>query len=159
MERHPERTEWILDEPTSKLHTFTIVFQTFVFMQLFNMINSRTFDHCNVFESFFTSCFFPAFMIIVFAFQMLLVSFGGRLIRVYPLPIKDSAICLAFAASGLVWGLLFRAIPSTCFDCLVRKEKKLSSSSSIVSMQWMRSYDLKHISYFKHTHNKYFFLL
>ena len=135
MKRHPERTEWILDEPTSKLRTFSIVFQTFVFMQLFNMINSRTFDHCNVFESFFTSCFFPALMIIVFAIQMLLVSFGGRLIRTYPLPIKDSAICLAFAASTLVWGLLFRALPAACFECLVRKEKKISSSSSFVSMQ------------------------
>ena len=55
---------------------------------------------------------------------MLLVSVGGRVMRTYPLPIKDSAICLGFAASTLVWGLLFRALPAACFRCLVKKEPK-----------------------------------
>ena len=131
MGRHPERVEWTLDEPTSKLRTFTIVFQTLVFLQLFNMINSRQLDHCNVFENFFTSCSFSVFLVVIFAIQMLLVSFGGRMIRTYPLPIKDSAICLALAASTLVWGLMFRVLPAALFGCLVRKERRLSNYSLI----------------------------
>ena len=46
---NPERTEWKLFEPTVKLEAYTIVFQTFVFMQIFNMINSRKLSEYNVF--------------------------------------------------------------------------------------------------------------
>ena len=91
-------------------------------MQLFSMINARQFGHCNVLEKFCSSCIFPTVLIIAFGFQMLLVSVGGRVMRTYPLPIKDSAICLGIAASALVWGLLFRALPAACFRCLVKKE-------------------------------------
>ena len=38
-----------LGEPTERLRALTIVFQTYFFMQIFNMINSRRIDECNVF--------------------------------------------------------------------------------------------------------------
>ena len=50
---NPERTEWKLFEPTVKLEAYTIVFQTFVFMQIFNMINSRKLSEYNVFAGLF----------------------------------------------------------------------------------------------------------
>ena len=33
---NPLRTDWVLQEPTTKVELYTIVFQVFVFMQLFN---------------------------------------------------------------------------------------------------------------------------
>ena len=33
---NPDRTDWVLQEPTTKVELYTIVFQVFVFMQLFN---------------------------------------------------------------------------------------------------------------------------
>ena len=60
--------------------------------------------------------------------------------RTYPLPIEDSVICLVFAASTMLWGFLFKALPAVLFSCLVRKEKKIAHSSfgesSFVSHQW-----------------------
>jgi len=36
IDAHPEHTDWVLQEPTKKVELYTIVFQVFVFMQLFN---------------------------------------------------------------------------------------------------------------------------
>ena len=124
---HPERADWTLDEPTNKLRTLTIVFQTLIFMQLFSIINSRKLSDYNVFENFLREgvcpLFIPVLLIIMFGIQMLLVSFGGRWMRTYPLPIQESAICLAIASSTLVWGVLFRAVPASYFACLVSTKK------------------------------------
>ena len=120
---NPERVNWTLGEPTNKLRTLTIAFQTLIFMQLFSIVNSRKFNDCNVFENFlhegFCPFFLPVLLIIMFGIQMLLVGFGGRLMSTYPLTIQESAICLAIASSTLVWGLIFRAVPASYFACLV----------------------------------------
>ena len=121
------RADWTLDEPTNKLRTFTIVFQTLIFMQLFSMINSRELNKCNVFKNLLASSFcpffFPVCLLLIFGIQMLLVSFGGRWMRTYPLTIQDSAICLAIASSTLLWGMLFRTVPASYFGCLVSAKK------------------------------------
>ena len=124
---HPERADWTLGEPINKLRTLTIVFQTLIFMQLFNIVNSRKLNDCNVFENFlregFCPLLIPVLLIIMFGIQMLLVGFGGRLMSTYPLTIQESAICLAIASSTLVWGVLFRAVPASYFACLVSTKK------------------------------------
>ena len=124
---HPERSDWTLGEPTNKLRTLTIVFQTLIFMMLFSIINSRKFRECNVFENFLSEGFLPlklpVLLIIMIVLQMLLVSFGGRWMRTYPLPIQESAICLAIASSTLVWGIIFRALPTKYFTCLVSRKR------------------------------------
>ena len=119
---NPSRTEWVLNEPTEKLHAYTIVFQTFVFMQIGNMINSRKISECNAFEDFFARRLFLVVLVAALSIQMLLVSFGGRLMRTYPLPISESAICLAIASSTMIWGMVIKAIPATWFKCLVRNK-------------------------------------
>jgi len=47
-------------QPTNKCELYTIVFQAFVFMQLFNIINARKLGNkdYNVFESFFNNGYF-----------------------------------------------------------------------------------------------------
>ena len=113
-----------LGVPTERLRAMTIVFQTYFFMQIFNMINSRRIDDYNVFENLTQSYALILVILLALGIQMLIIAFGGRLMRTYPLSIKDSGICFAIAASSLLWGIIFRLIPASWFKCLVREEQK-----------------------------------
>jgi len=129
MAKHPERTEWELYEPTAKVEGYTIVFQTFVFMQLFNQINARKLGEreWNVFSNFFNNFMFIFIIIITFAVQMLIVEFGGRYMRAYPLSMKDNGICMAIASFTLVWGLVLKAIPARWFGWIRLEEKEMTA--------------------------------
>jgi Ca2+ transporting ATPase len=54
---------------------YTIIFQTFVFMQLFNQINSRKLGErdFNVFAEFFNNSMFIIILIATFAIQIVIV--------------------------------------------------------------------------------------
>ena len=54
-------------------HANTFVFNTFVFMQLFNEINARRPDALNVFDGFWKNRYFVSVLIVTVAFQVLLV--------------------------------------------------------------------------------------
>jgi magnesium-transporting ATPase (P-type) len=61
--------------PTQKLLHYTMTFQIFVFMQLFNQINARLLgeDEFNVFAGIFKNKYFVAVALITFVVQMLMV--------------------------------------------------------------------------------------
>ena len=75
-------------EPTEKVTLATIVFQTFVMLQLFNQINSR-----KVAASFPIKCgcysapnwTFWGLWVLTLGAQLLVVQYGGRYMRVVPL--------------------------------------------------------------------------
>ena len=75
------------DDPTEKLHHYTIIFQAFVFMQIFNQINSRKLekDEYNVFENFCNNPFFFLVLVLTVVIQTLMVIFGGKAIQTIPL--------------------------------------------------------------------------
>jgi len=75
-EEDPTRlSEFTLDEATNKCHVYTIVFQAFVMMQIFNMINARKLlnDELNVFASFFNNFRFVFILILILVVQLILV--------------------------------------------------------------------------------------
>lgn len=133
---HPERTDWVAFEPTTKVEGYTIVFQTFVFMQLFNQINARKLGEkeYNVFAQFFNNWMFILILIATFAIQMLIVEFGGRYMRAYPLSMKDNGICAAIASFTLVWGLILKCIPAKWFGWIRLEEKEMSAQEEQESM-------------------------
>jgi len=126
---NPLRTEWKLYEPTQKVEGYTIVFQTFVFMQLFNQINARKLGEkeWNVFANFFNNFMFIAIIIVTFAVQMLIVEFGGRYMRAYPLSMRDNGICMAIASFTLVWGLILKCVPARWFGWIRLEETEMSA--------------------------------
>ncbi len=68
---------------------YTMIFNTFIFMQVFNEINCRKIgEHeFNVFSSFFNN---PMFFLIIFItvfVQILLVQYGGEAVKCTPLSI------------------------------------------------------------------------
>ena len=136
MAANPDRTEWEVYEPTAKVEGYTIVFQTFVFMQLFNQINARKLGEkeWNVFAEFFNNCMFILILIGTFAIQMLIVEFGGRYMRAYPLSMKDNGICAAIASFTLIWGLILKLIPAKWFGWIRLEEKEMSAQEEQESM-------------------------
>lgn len=54
VDRHPEYSLW---DPTPKCYMYTIVFQAFVFMQIFNLLNARNLGDkdLNIFRNIFAS--------------------------------------------------------------------------------------------------------
>jgi Ca2+ transporting ATPase len=72
------------NEPTAKAHHYTILFNTFVMMQVFNEINCRKIqpDEYNVFAGFFNNFFFLLIIFISVAIQILMVELGGAIVKV-----------------------------------------------------------------------------
>ncbi|GAA0138370.1 primary active transporter [Lithospermum erythrorhizon] len=62
-------------DATAILNTF--IFNTFVFCQVFNEINSRDMEKINVFRGFFSSQVFIAVVAATIAFQVLSISIGA----------------------------------------------------------------------------------
>jgi Ca2+-transporting ATPase len=105
----------IEDEGVDREHNrnvlYTIVFNTFVFMQLFNEINARRIDRrWNCFERFFSN---PIFLVIVggtIAAQVLLINVGGIAFRVIRLNWKYWLISIGFGLSMFPFGVILRVL-------------------------------------------------
>lgn len=69
---------------------YTIIFNAFIMMQLFNMINARKLGErqFNVFSNFFNNWMFLAIYALMWAVQLASVEWGGRPLRCVPLSLE-----------------------------------------------------------------------
>jgi len=114
---------------TEKAHLYTIVFQTFVFMQCFNQVNARKLGDrdFNVFEGFFNNWLFLAIMVLTFAVQICMVQFAGLFATVTPLNWDDQLVCLGLGSFSLLWGLIIKVImPARWFQFLAMNEAEMT---------------------------------
>lgn len=74
-------------EHTQKMLHYTFIFQVFVFMQIFNLINSRKIakDEINVFKHFLNNPWFICIFFLTVVIQITLVEFGGTAVKTYAL--------------------------------------------------------------------------
>jgi magnesium-transporting ATPase (P-type) len=90
----------------------TIVFNTFVFCQIFNEYTARSiYDEIVIFKGIDRN---PVFMLISFltiALQILIVQFGGKFVNCAPLNINEWLACVIIAFNGIPVGVLMRFIP------------------------------------------------
>jgi len=68
-------------------HHFTIVFNAFVFMQVFNQFNARKLEEgeYNVFSGLFTNIPFIGIVVLTIVVQLMMVEFGGKMVKCWPL--------------------------------------------------------------------------
>ena len=101
------------DDPTKEpsIH-FTLFFNTFVFMQLFNEINCRKLrcDEWNVFTNFQNNNIFHIVLAITLMAQVLIVELGGKALMTKPIGVTNYIICIIAGAGALGWGVLFRIL-------------------------------------------------
>ena len=105
------------DPPT--VH-FTIIFNVFVLMTLFNEINSRKIHgERNVFKGLFSNPIFCVIWVTTLISQVLIVQFGGRAFSTAPLNGTQWAICVALGLSELLWGQVPRRSLSPALTLLL----------------------------------------
>lgn len=90
-----------------------MIFNTFVFMQIFNEINARKLkaDEINVFSNFFNNWLFIIIEVVTIGVQILLVHYGGRAMKCSRLTMHQHLICVGIGMFSLVVGLIVKLIP------------------------------------------------
>jgi Ca2+ transporting ATPase len=91
---------------------FTIIFNTFVFMQLFNEINARTVhNESNVFDRFFSNYVFIGVMFVQTLLQIIIAQFGDIVFNTSGLEAYQWFWCFFLAAGELIVHQLLILIP------------------------------------------------
>uniref|UniRef100_A0A1W7RAY7 Calcium-transporting ATPase n=1 Tax=Hadrurus spadix TaxID=141984 RepID=A0A1W7RAY7_9SCOR len=92
---------------------FTIIFNTFVMMTLFNEMNARKIHgERNIFEGLFTNPIFYSILLITAGAQIIIVQLGGYAFSTAALTLDQWFWCIFFGCGVLVWGQLITCIPT-----------------------------------------------
>ncbi|XP_054242627.1 plasma membrane calcium-transporting ATPase 1 isoform X15 [Indicator indicator] len=93
---------------------YTIVFNTFVMMQLFNEINARKIHgERNVFEGIFNNAIFCSIVLGTFIVQIIIVQFGGKPFSCSELSVEQWLWSIFLGMGTLLWGQLISTIPTS----------------------------------------------
>ncbi|KEF50966.1 Ca2+-transporting ATPase [Exophiala aquamarina CBS 119918] len=104
----------------------TLVFNVFVWMQIFKLVNSRRIDNkLNIFQGLHKNWLFMLMFTIMAAGQVLIVFIGGDAFVVTRLNGAQWAISLVLGFMSIPMGILIRLIPDIVADTLMRWMGKL----------------------------------
>ena len=109
----------------------TMVFNTFVWMQIFNEFNNRRLDNkLNIFEGVLRNPFFIVINCIMVAGQIMIVFVGGEAFQIKRINGTQWAICILCALPCLLWAVVLRCIP----------DKHAATVFSFADKVWMALY-------------------
>lgn len=104
---------------TQKLRHFTFTFNIFVFLQIFNIINSRKIDgELNVFSSFFNNCLFIFIIFFTIGVQVFIIDFGSKATKTTALNTMENLVCIGIGFSSLIVGFFIKFLPLKLFQCV-----------------------------------------
>jgi P-type Ca2+ transporter type 2C len=96
------------------VHQSTLVFNAFVWMQIFNALNCRRIDnHLNILEGIYKNWLFMGILGIMIGGQLLIVFVGGAAFVVKPLTGAQWGISIVIGLLSLPAGALIRCIPDS----------------------------------------------
>ncbi|KAL1301415.1 hypothetical protein AAFC00_005672 [Neodothiora populina] len=99
----------------------SIVFNTFVWMQIFNEFNNRRLDNkFNIFTGIHRNWFFIIVNCIMVGCQVAIAFIGGKAFSIVRINGVQWAICIVVAALCLPWAVLVRCFPDPWFDATAR---------------------------------------
>ncbi|KAJ5130506.1 uncharacterized protein N7515_006545 [Penicillium bovifimosum] len=94
----------------------TVVFNTFVWMQIFNEFNNRRLDNkFNIFEGMFKNYWFLGINAIMVGGQVMIIYVGGQAFEVTRLSASLWGICIVCSIACLPWAVVLRLIPDRHF--------------------------------------------
>lgn len=96
-------------DSTMVLNTF--IFNTFVFCQVFNEINSRDMEKINIFRGIFGSWIFIGVMVATVVFQVIIVEFLGTFASTTPLSWQLWLLSVSIGAVSLIVAVILKLIP------------------------------------------------
>lgn len=99
----------------------TVIFNTFVWMQIFNQFNNRRLDNkFNIFTGIHRNKFFIGINIIMVGCQIAIIFVGGQAFSITRLDGTQWAISIVIALFGLPMGVLVRLVPDARFETIAR---------------------------------------
>ena len=127
---------WYIEDASD--YHYTLIFNAFVFAQVFNEINSRKCNgELNVFDGFFTNSIFVGVIFMTVILQILIIQFGGIAFRTVPLNPSEWFITVLIGFGSLPLGLILRVIPVPVLDAwgFGEVEQKLRSEAKLARMR------------------------
>ncbi|KAK4506107.1 hypothetical protein PRZ48_004072 [Zasmidium cellare] len=107
----------ILNYPFDGTEIRSVVFNTFVWFQVFNMFNNRRLDNkFNIFVGIHRNYLFIIVCGIMIGCQIMIMFVGGRAFQIERIGGKDWGISLVIAALCLPWAILVRLFPDWLFE-------------------------------------------
>lgn len=100
----------------------TVIFNTFVWMQIFNEFNSRRLDNkFNIFEGIHRNQFFIFINFLMVGLQVVIICFGAQAFQITPggLDGNQWAISVIIAMVSLPWAVVIRLFPDAWFAAIV----------------------------------------
>ena len=98
------------DELNTQLNT--MVFNTFVWMQIFNEFNNRRLDNkLNIFEGILKNYFFMGINCVMVGGQIMIIFVGGRAFQIQRINGSQWAVCILCALPCILWAVVLRCIP------------------------------------------------
>jgi len=95
---------------------FTLIFNAFVMMTLFNEINARKIHgQRNVFVGFFSNPIYYVIWIVTFISQIVIIEWGGQAFSTAKLSVEQWVWCILFGVGTLVWQQVITTIPIGSF--------------------------------------------
>lgn len=123
-----------------KLTHYTLIFHSFVFMQIFNEINARKLGdkEYNVFQGFFNNFLFLGIILATVGIQCAMVEYGGASVRTIHLTMEQHMICIGIGMFSLIQGLIVKAVlPVRWFQSIKLKEEAMAPEESEKSLLHM----------------------
>ncbi|KAI8078906.1 PMCA-type calcium-translocating P-type ATPase [Halteromyces radiatus] len=115
----------------------TMLFNVFVFLQIFNELNCRRIDNTtlNVFSNIHRHWIFILVQIFVIFGQYLIVTFGGIAFKTVPLTASQWCITILLGSLSLPIGTIIRLLPDCC-GCERRFNEDATPLASYSRMHW-----------------------
>ncbi|KAL3431378.1 hypothetical protein BDV09DRAFT_176333 [Aspergillus tetrazonus] len=112
----------------------TVVFNTFVWMQIFNQWNSRRLDNgLNIFDGLIRNRWFIGIQFIIVGGQILIIFVGGHAFSVTRLTGAQWAVCLILGVISIPVGVIIRLIPDEFIRKLIPTFHRKKGPELIVS--------------------------
>uniref|UniRef100_A0A0E0MC95 Calcium-transporting ATPase n=1 Tax=Oryza punctata TaxID=4537 RepID=A0A0E0MC95_ORYPU len=89
----------------------TLIFNSFVFCQVFNEINSREMQKINVFRGIISNWIFIAVIAATVAFQVVIIEFLGTFASTVPLSWQHWLLSVGIGSISLIVGVILKCIP------------------------------------------------
>lgn len=118
------------NDSQQKLKHLTWIFNTFVFLQIFNYINCRKVGErdFNVLEKFFHNKFFLGILLFTFSFQYILTNIFSSIAGCLPLEKGEWGACLVVGSTPLLISVLLKLTPGHWVDRI--PTEKLANENS-----------------------------
>ncbi|KAJ3103217.1 hypothetical protein HDU96_009372 [Phlyctochytrium bullatum] len=114
----------------------TLVFNSFVMMQIFNMINCRRIDNnLNVFKGLFNNPYFYSIFIGVAIVQFIVVQYGDVVFTTTDIPASLWGVSVLCGTLSIPWGAVVRLIPDEVFSSCFGSKFDVEPTPSQVELE------------------------